>query len=430
MQPQELIGETMLRRLAGGAAGGGFFFVDAEARVRGWSESAQRLFGHVHDAVVGQPLTLLCPFVGDAETDGWCRRADGTRFWGQVVIVGDRGTEHLAPLLVVDSGRPPAARAAAAPAGPLLSPLFDLTGDGLVLLDAVGRIAAVNAAVAAMFRRTREELVGAPWQTLFDLPPERLPVSGTFHDLGGRRHDGSLFPLSCTFSTADGQPALVLRDLSERRLLERQVFDVSEQLRRQIGQDLHDGLGQLLTGTAFLAKGIESHVGAAYQPQARRVVELINQAIQRVRGLARGLSPIHVEAQGLEAVLRHVLAESAKLLGVECLLEVHDPVETDRPATLAQLCLIVREAITNAVRHGRARRIVLRLMRQKAHQETQSHAQSLLIIEDDGAGLGEGPPREGLGLRSMRRRAALIGGTLELGRGAEGGTVVRCSWSE
>jgi signal transduction histidine kinase len=150
------------------------------------------------------------------------------------------------------------------------------------------------------------------------------------------------------------------------------------------------------------------------------VVELINQAIGRVRMLARGLSPVPSELQSLEAVIGGVVQESAKLFGLECRFERRDPVTSSRPATIAQLSLIAREAITNAVRHGHAGRIVVSLAR-LGHR-------SLLSIEDDGIGIA--PPGqlvEGLGLRSMRARASHICGTLEVGR-AEVGTVIRCWW--
>src|SRR5262249_37071280 len=141
-----------------------------------------------------------------------------------------------------------------------------------------------------------------------------------------------------------------------------------------------------------------------------------------VRTLARGLSSMHLEAQNLEVVLRQLAAESSKLLGVECFVELRHPVETDQPATVIQLCLIAREAITNAVRHGHARHIVLSLLREGDR--------SLLSIEDDGVGIRQtDKPIEGLGLRSMRHRAKLIGGTLEV-TPADVGTVVRCWWSD
>ena len=115
---------------------------------------------------------------------------------------------------------------------------------------------------------------------------------------------------------------VVMRDMTERRVLERQVLDASEQLQRQIGQDLHDGLGQLLTGTAFLAKGLQHSLSSEHQSQAQRIVELINLAIARVRSLARGLSPIHVESRSLEVVLRSTVSEASELLGVSCELEL------------------------------------------------------------------------------------------------------------
>lgn len=307
-----------------------------------------------------------------------------------------------------------------------LQALFEASLDGVVIVDAAGRIESANRSAGAMFGCAREELVGARWQSYIDAPLGALQAQGVLQDLNGRCADGTTFPMECGFTAvaASTPPRFVgvIRDLSERRLLEQKVLDVSAQLQRQIGQDLHDGLGQLLTGTAFLAKGLVGKVAIEYQPQASRVVELINQAITRVRSLARGLSPIHIEAQSLGAVLRDVVAESSELLGVDCALELRDTVELDRPATMVQLCLIIREAITNAVRHGQARRIVVSLARQGAR--------SLLQIEDDGVGIAQANERvDGLGLRSMRHRARMIRGTLEVERGGMG-TIVRCSWSD
>ena len=309
-----------------------------------------------------------------------------------------------------------------------LQALLEGSLDGVVIVDSDGRIESANHSAATLFGCRQAELVGARWQSYIDTPLGALQAQGVLQDLTGRRVDGTTFPMECGFTAIAGQsaaPALfvgVIRDISERRLLEQKVLDVSAQLQRQIGQDLHDGLGQLLTGTAFLAKGIVANVSVEYQPQASRVVELINQAITRVRNLARGLSPIHIEAQSLGALLRDVVAESSELLGVDCALELRDAVEIDRPATMVQLCLIIREAITNAVRHGQARRIVVSLQRQGAR--------SLLQIEDDGVGIGQPNERvDGLGLRSMRHRARMIRGTLEVERGGMG-TIVRCWWSD
>lgn len=307
-----------------------------------------------------------------------------------------------------------------------LHAVLDATSDGVMTIDASGAIAALNPAAIAMFRVSGVTLSGAPWSTLLDLPADVLPTSGTLHEAVGRRIDGTTFALECGFTEIGPgtQRALicVMRDVTQRRVLERQVLEASEQLQRQIGQDLHDGLGQLLTGTAFLAKGLQHSLTTEQQPQAARIVELINLAIARVRSLARGLSPIHVEARSLTAVLRSTVSEASELLGVRCELKLEDFNDNAQPAAIAQLCLIAREAITNAVRHGHAQHIIVRLARQGV--------QSVLSVEDDGVGIGDiNKPLEGLGLRSMRYRAKMIDGKLDIVR-TRSGTTVRCFWSD
>jgi signal transduction histidine kinase len=305
-----------------------------------------------------------------------------------------------------------------------LHAVLDATSDGVMTIDETGAIAALNPAAVAMFRAGDVTLSGAPYTTLLELASDLLPAHGTLEAIG-QRSDGTTFACECGFTriTAGIHPfsIVVMRDMTQRRVLERQVLEASEQLQRQIGQDLHDGLGQLLTGTAFLAKGLQHSLASEQKPQAQRIVELINLAIARVRSLARGLSPIHVDARSLELVIRSTVSEASELLGVSCELELVDFIDEAQPAAIAQLCLIAREAITNAVRHGHAQHIIVRLAR--------LGGQSVLSVEDDGVGIGDiDKPLEGLGLRSMRYRAKMIGGKLDIVR-TRSGTTVRCSWT-
>jgi signal transduction histidine kinase len=295
--------------------------------------------------------------------------------------------------------------------------------DGVLVVDAGGRIEEVNPALTELVRASAFALLGAPWEAILVASSPGLPSCGPLHTLSGRRADNTTFPAEGRFAGLAGAPGkvlCVLRDVSEKVLAERRLVEASEQLQRRLGADLHDGLGQLLTGAAFLAKGLEASVPAGQTAQAARVVELLNQAIARVRHLARGPGPLPGEEASLEAVLRGVVAESGERFGLECRFERRDPVVGVRPGAVAQLALIAREAITNGVRHGHAGRIVVSL----AHPG----ARSLLSIEDDGIGI-RSPLVEGLGLRSMRARADQLGGQLEVAR-AEVGTVVRCWWSD
>lgn len=193
-----------------------------------------------------------------------------------------------------------------------------------------------------------------------------------------------------------------------------------EIVKRQIGRDLHDGLGQLLAGAAMFAQNLELSVGADHQPEVHRLVELLGQAGDEVRCFCRDLTTPPREPRDLVSALRQVVSESAERMSVRCALEVREAGTAQRPDAVANLCFIVREAITNAVRHGRSRNVVVTLERRDARW--------LLAIADDGARPRAGRAREeGLGLRSMRHRAALIGGVLET-EVAETGTIVRCWW--
>jgi signal transduction histidine kinase len=304
--------------------------------------------------------------------------------------------------------------------------LLEATSDGVMTIDASGSITSLNPAAVEMFRAGNLSFFGAPWVTLLELASDEWPASGTLQEAVGRRVDGTTFACECRFTEVRiGNECLTLvmmRDLTHRRSVERQVLDATEQLQRQIGRDLHDGLGQLLTGTAFLAKGLLINLAHEHHPQAQRLVELITLAIARVRSLARGLSPIPVEARSLESALRSTLGDASDLLGVRCELKLVDFIDDAPPAAITQLCLIAREAITNAVRHGHAQNIVVRLSRYGVH--------SMLSVEDDGIGIGDlAKTLDGVGLRSMRYRAKMIDGKLDVVR-TRGGTTIRCTWTD
>jgi two-component system, LuxR family, sensor kinase FixL len=409
--------------------------LDAAGRVRGWTKDAEAIFGHSRERVLGLPIEQLAPFLAEraGELEGWCRRVDGSVFRGLISVLDPEAaapSDIVQSLVITDitqryvheQAHMRAQADALQTSEAKLAAVLEATSDGVMLVNARGLVVSLNHAALATFREPHRALLHVPWYGVLGLPSAELPETGKL-EATCRRADGSTFLLECRVrSLGNDEPRMsivVMRDVTQHRLVERQMLDVSEQLQRQIGQDLHDGLGQLLTGTAFLTKGLQHSLSAEHQPQAQRIVELINMAIARVRSLARGLSPIHVEAQSLSDVLRHTVTEASELLGVTCELTQHEFIDTAQPAAIAQLCLIAREAITNAVRHGHATHIVVRL--------SQEGDRSLLSIEDNGVGIGE--LVEGLGVRSMRYRAKMIGGELDVAR-TDSGTSVRCLWQD
>jgi len=209
----------------------------------------------------------------------------------------------------------------------------------------------------------------------------------------------------------------------ERRRLERELLEIAEHERRAFGRDLHDGPCQLLTAAAYLAKmlgdGLEAR-GAPEAAQAAKIQETVAQALRETHSLARGLCPMGLGGGGLAAALRALAADAEGLFDISCdcsgwTAEVHDEVAA------AHVYRIVQEALSNAVKHGKARHVRIALWAEGGTTR--------LEVEDDGGGMpGDAPDRGGMGLRVMRYRATVIGGTFATHPSPSGGTTVSCSF--
>lgn len=224
--------------------------------------------------------------------------------------------------------------------------------------------------------------------------------------------------------------AALTAEMVERERLEKEILDVSERERRRIGHDLHDGLGQHLTGTALAGKVLEDRLAARALPEAGdagRIVTLVEEAIELTRGLARGLSPVALEVEGLTDALRELAARTTRQFHVACEFHGGDndsddphvgPAESD---VAMHLYRIAQEAVTNAVRHGGARRLDLAL--------DATDGSLTLTVTDDGVGLPAPADRRpgGMGLRIMAHRASIMGAGFDVRRGTPRGTVVRCA---
>ncbi|HWA25836.1 MAG TPA: response regulator [Lacunisphaera sp.] len=216
------------------------------------------------------------------------------------------------------------------------------------------------------------------------------------------------------------------RDISARRNLERWLLTISDEEQQRIGADLHDGLGQQLTGLSCLAAALRDRLAKAHPseaPQAELIARLANEAVAQSRALARGLCPVQLENAGLLVALQELAAQSQTLHGVQCRFEVKGTPPTCDHLTSLHLYRITQEAIHNAVRHGQARHIRIVLFSRR-HQHR-------LTINDDGKGFdasarGRAP---GSGLRLMGYRANIIGGVLSLESRPGGGTRVSCHFT-
>jgi two-component system, LuxR family, sensor kinase FixL len=227
-----------------------------------------------------------------------------------------------------------------------------------------------------------------------------LPVSESITKVPGVRGAGS----------ADCY-AFILRDISEQRRLEKEVLDIAEREQSRFGHDLHDGLGQHLTGVQFMAQVLQQKLeesGQSLAHDAAEIASLIREAITLTRDLARSLSPVVLQSKTLQDALRDLAAGICRRSAAECVTELDEDIAVTDIEGAIQLYRIAQEAVNNALKHGLAKRIIVSL------QHTDDGLVEL-AVRDNGKGFPPGAPvGMGMGLRVMKHRAALVGGSLEI----------------
>jgi signal transduction histidine kinase len=217
--------------------------------------------------------------------------------------------------------------------------------------------------------------------------------------------------------------AALVREMAERQRLEGEILKVGEREQRRIGHELHDSLCQHLTATALAGQVLGERLAAKSLSEATdagKVVELVEDGITLARNLARGLYPVEMEAEGLMAAFQELADNITKGARVRCVFECDAPVLMHDDAAATHLYRIAQEAVRNAIQHGKPTRIGITL--------AERNGQVTLTVEDDGTGVLEtAQSSEGLGIRIMAHRAAMIGGTFAIEPAPTGGTIVTCT---
>jgi PAS domain S-box-containing protein len=364
-------------------------------------------------------------------------RKDGLPVWARSAAFAVRGTDG-ALRYVVSMVEDITERRRAKEKLRQLAAIVESASDAIIGRTLDNDIISWNPAAERMFGYTAEEAIGQPASIL--IPPARADeISQIMEQIkrGGRveafetiqvKKNGEPIAVSLTVSPirdAAGEIvafSAILRDITERKRLEKEVLEISAREQRRIGHDLHDGLGQYLAGTAFKAKVLEEVLAAespGHTDAAKEIVKLINNAISQARALARGLSPIEVEASSLPSALEQLANETKKIFHVACLFKCNETnLSVASPAGL-HLYRIAQEAVSNAVKHGKAREIEIEL--------GLNGLQLLLVIRDKGKGFVSDSKRAtGMGLNIMQYRANSIGGVLKIDSRRDHGTEIQC----
>ncbi len=331
--------------------------------------------------------------------------------------------------------------------------LLDQTNDAVFAWELGGRIVYWNKAAEQMYGHTADEVVGRMTDAVLarEFPIERTELETALErdgawagELSQTHRNGRRFVADCRMRIVrDDHGALVLtanRDITLRKDLEREVLEIADQEQQRIGQDLHDTVGQELTGLALLAGSLVESLGenaqVATRPLSRRgdfgdgaippdmkladkIASGLRRLLGQVRALSRGLIPMEIVPEGLASALDDLSLRIAEQTGVRCTFHCDATILLEDTVLASHLFRIAQEAITNAITHGRAQRISIRL--------TGDQDQLRLVVEDDGAGIQPRAARSsGTGLRTMHYRADLIGAVLQVQPLARGGTLVTC----
>jgi PAS domain S-box-containing protein len=318
---------------------------------------------------------------------------------------------------------------------------IEVMQEGIVLSDSDGIIRMTNPAFDRMFRSQPGELTGTKLSELPCDPPLSRHIAAWSDDAAARA--GAPFVAELTVRGAEVSNTLIveaaltplalrgekfwltmLQDATARRQLEREVLEASNREQERIGNDLHDGLGQELTGIALLLRGVANRV-ERHAPELSSSVEeialLVNDAIFTTRALARGLSPVTFDRGGIELGLSELSRRLSALFRISVRCESEAQLDLGLPSVNAlHLYRIAQEAVTNAAQHGHAREVLVQLKVDGEHGQ--------LRIEDDGSGFNTLDGSKGLGLRIMHYRAQMMAGSLSIESIPERGTVVTCTF--
>jgi signal transduction histidine kinase len=213
------------------------------------------------------------------------------------------------------------------------------------------------------------------------------------------------------------------REAVTRRMLEQEVLETSERERQRIAHDLHDDLGQQLTGIALLGRSLAAKLSERGIPEAAaatELTELVRKATGQSMALARGLDPLTEHGSDLPDALDGLARRGELMFSVRCRVEQTGTFPALPLSAGAHLYRIAQEALTNAVKHGKSSTVSIGLHSREGVVE--------LVVSDDGSGIPEmGTFDRGQGMRIMEYRAGVIGGALDIGLNDGGhGTRVRC----
>ncbi len=308
-----------------------------------------------------------------------------------------------------------------------LATILKTASDAIIIMDEAGVIKSVNLAAEKMFGHTAADMIEKDL-SMFIPPAQREPHQQhltQYLRTGERlaqRKDGTTFPVDLAVSHIEQLHLItgIIRDITPRKELERDVVNIAIMEQQRIGHYLHDECGQELTALGLLTDSLAELLKKQAPSDvhlATKISGSVHRVLQRLRGIARGLVQIQLSAANLPAALANLAASLSDSTEVRVKCDIAGPVIELDDQQATHLYHIAQEACTNALRHGRPKEIQIRFFAEPGRL--------VLEVQDNGRGFID-PLREGLGIRIMRHRANMIRGHLAIERKKQKKTVVTC----
>ena len=435
----------------------GIITIDQRGIIESVNKAAQNIFGYRAPELIGKNVSILMPSPHRQAHDGYIANYLRT---GEARIIGIgrevRGQRKDGTLFPMDLSvsevqlqdrtlftgfiRDITARKEAEKVLTHYAALVESSDDAIIGKTLDGYVTSWNHGAEAIFGYSCAEIVGKHISIIVPddrqgeepaiLEKVRRGESMDHYETVRLRKDGKLIDVSVTISPIRDVTGNVIgasklaRDITGRKQLEREILEVSDREQRRIGHDLHDGLCQHLAGIEMMSQVLEKKLAPKFKDGASRAAEIakhVREAIVQTRSLARGLSPVTLESEGLASALHEHALNMERMFGVHCHFDYDSQVSVPSHAMATHLFRLAQEAVSNAVKHGRATDIYIHLKADPGW--------IYLGVSDNGVGFDPDKASQfsGMGLRIMKFRASMIGGRLTVERNPNGGMLVMCA---
>lgn len=429
-------------------------FIGSKNRFAYLNPAALKLFGaRQPEQILGQPVTdfvhpdfqkifaqQIASKTALASVQEKFLRLDGTPLDVEVASVSVQWGEHQGEQVIVHDVTPrKRAEDALRKNEQELEDFFTKSPLGLFWAGPDGRIVRINQAALKLFDRRLEVVLERPISKFY---LDTGIINGIRHQLAEkktvqnyrariRQQNGGIKHVLIDANGLWEKGQLVhtrwfVRDITRRVELEKEILSISEREQRRLGQDLHDDLCQQLAGIEFLTQTLRSALAANSRPeavQAREVARMVRLAMHKTRELAHGLSPVRLEDEGLMNALRELAGRIRTVFQIDCRFNCRKAVRVAEDTVSIHLYRIAQEAISNAIKHGKARRVDIGL--------AAKDGGIVLKVSNNGVALPRRPSdRTGMGMHIMQYRAGIIGGSLVVQRDAKKKVTLVCTISK